>query len=158
MRCLLSLPDHPDYSLLGFRVLFTSSSSLFQVRSFKQTKLICSPWGGPQEGQKMLRRKAKNIRNVQRNFQGPHVDSQLEGTDDGQHSEANKAYLLTCAICDILRYLRYFAEQITVCAARRGPASRRRGEDGEGAFHIDLLRCSFFATEDFRAILGSPPG
>ena len=43
----------------------------------------------------MLRRKAKNIRNVQRNFQGPHVDSQLEGSDDGQHSEANKAYLLT---------------------------------------------------------------
>ena len=43
----------------------------------------------------MLRRKAKNIRNVQRKFQGPHVDSQLEGTDDGQHSEANKAYLLT---------------------------------------------------------------
>ena len=55
------------------------------------------------------------------------------------------------------RYLRYFAQQIRVCAARRGPASRRRGEDGEGAFHIDLLRCSFFATEDFRAILGSPP-
>ena len=43
----------------------------------------------------MLRRKAKNIRNVQRKFQGPHVDSQLEGSDDGQHSEANKAYLLT---------------------------------------------------------------
>ena len=44
----------------------------------------------------MPRRKAKNIRNVQRNFQGPHVDSQPEGSDDGQNSdEENRAYLLT---------------------------------------------------------------
>ena len=42
----------------------------------------------------MPRRKAKNIRNVQRKFQGPHVDSQPEGSDDGQNGEANKAYLL----------------------------------------------------------------
>ena len=44
----------------------------------------------------MPRRIAKNKRNVQRNFQGPHADSQPEGSDDGQNSdEENRAYLLT---------------------------------------------------------------
>ena len=72
---------------------FANKAYLLALNS-DQERLFAWPGGGPQDGQKMPRRKVKDKRNVSRKFQGPYVYSQPEGRDVGERGFANKAYLL----------------------------------------------------------------